>query len=157
LIFEEISSYTGGPLPANINRYALRGIDLNIAGGNDTGFTYVKMGPFAILGFFYLSSPREWLGGKVHVRQGVIGPTKYILPSGFYEYIADRARKSGSIMENLSERQRAVADKTTASGIAANKDGILDSHWMKAMQQDAKLFGDEAFEVGWPNKKEDSC
>jgi hypothetical protein len=33
LVCDQLSSYKGGPLPANINRYALRSIDLNVAGG----------------------------------------------------------------------------------------------------------------------------
>jgi hypothetical protein len=150
LVFEGFSSYQGGPLPPNINRYALRSVEMDIGWTNDVGFTFVKMGPFAVVGFFYLSNPREWSGGKVHVRDGVIGPTRYVLPPTFYDYIIGRARKYGTISENLSDQQRAVADKATTDGIVKNKEKLLGSHWMKAMQQDVDLFGDDAFKVGWP-------
>lgn len=152
LVFEDIKSYSGGPLPANMNRYALRSIELDVARSNDLGFTFVKMGPFAVLGFFNLAKPHEWSGGKIHVAQGMVGPTTYTLPISFYDYLIERARKYGAVMENLSDRQRAVADKTTAAGIMNNKEKLLGSHWMNAMQRDVDLFGDEAFKAGWPRK-----
>jgi hypothetical protein len=152
LVFEEISSYQGGTLPPNINRYVLRSVEMDIGWTNDVGFTFVKMGPFAVLGFFYLPNPSEWSGGKVDVSHGVIGPTTYTFPPSFYDYIIGRARRYGAIMENLSEQQRAVADKTTADGIVKNKEKLLGSHWMKAMQRDVDMFGNEAFEVGWPRQ-----
>jgi hypothetical protein len=149
LVFEGLSSYRGGPLPPNINRYALRSVDMET---NDFGFTFVKMGPFAVLGFFSLPNPRAWSGGKVHVRHGTIGPTSYTLPALFYDYMIGRARKYAAISENLSDQQRAVADKATTDGIMKNKEHLAESHWMKAMQQDINMFGDEAFTVGWPRR-----
>jgi hypothetical protein len=152
LVFDEIGSYTGGPLPPNMNRYAMRSIEMDIPHANDFGFTFVKMGSIAVLGFFYLRKPKEWSGGKVHVKSGMVGPTKYILPLSFYDYLVERARKYGAIMEKLSDRQREVADKTTTAGIEKNRDKLVSSHWMRAMQRDVDLFGDEAFTVGWPRK-----
>jgi hypothetical protein len=61
-----------------------------------------------------------------------------------------RARKYAAISENLSDQQRAVADQATAVGIEKNKEKLMGSHWMKAMQQDVDMFGDEAFKIGWP-------
>jgi hypothetical protein len=152
LVFDEISSYEGGPLPANINRYALRSIEMDIPSTKDFAFTFVKMGPFAILGFLYLAKPREWSGVKVHVRHGVVGPTRYVLPLSFYDYLMGRARKHGGITEHMSGRQRVVADKTTSTIIERDRERILGSHWMKAMRRDAEMFGDEAFKVGWPGQ-----
>jgi hypothetical protein len=110
------------------------------------------MGPFAVVGFFYLTNPHEWSGGKVHVDGGVIGPTTYTLPISFYHYLIGRAHTYGAIMENLSNRQRAVADKATTAGIINNKEQLLGSHWMKAMQRDVEMFGDEAFKVGFASQ-----
>jgi hypothetical protein len=59
-------------------------------------------------------------------------------------------------MGNLSDRQRVVADKATTDGILKNKEKLLASHWRKAMDRDVKLFGDQAFEVGWSARKDRS-
>ena len=155
LILDEVSSYVGGPLSPNMNRHAMRSIELDIAHANDLGFTFTKMGPVAVLGFFYLPKPKEWSGGKVHVKSGTVGPTKYRLPLSFYDYLIERARKYGAVMEKLSDQQRAVADKTTSAGIEKSRDKVLGSHWLKALQRDVDLFGDEAFTVGWPRGRDE--
>jgi hypothetical protein len=153
LILEDIAYHGAGPMPANMNRYALRSIEIDIARSDDFGFTFVKMGPFAILGFFHLAKARAWQGGKVRVRHGSVGgPTSYSLPSTFFDYLVGRARKAGSIMENLSDRQRAVADRATEASLAKNMGKLAGSHWMKAMQRDFDQFGEEAFKAGWPGE-----
>jgi hypothetical protein len=147
LIFEDVASYGPGSLPANMNRYALRSIEVDIASADQFGFTFVKMGPFAVLGFFRLSRPREWKGGKVHLNQGHVDVAKYMLPIQFRDYLVRRARKAAAVMGGLSAEQRAVADRANE---AVAKDKLVDSHWMKAMQRDFEQFGDEAFKEGWP-------
>jgi hypothetical protein len=64
LVFDEIGSY-GGPLPPNFYRYALRSIDMDVGSNDDLAFTYVKMGPFVLLGFLLFSNPHEWSGGAI--------------------------------------------------------------------------------------------
>jgi hypothetical protein len=158
LLFEDVASYGGSPLPANMNRYALRSIEMDVGRARDFCFTFVKMGPFAILGFFHLANPRAWKGGKVHVKYGVVGgPTRYSLPVTFFEYLVGRARKYGATMEYLSDEQRAIADKATEAALAKNMDKLADSHWMKAMQRDFDQFGDDAFKVGWPGSGDDAA
>lgn len=155
LIVEDISSYCGHTPPANINRYGMRSIEMDVGRSNELGFTFAKMGPFALLGFFYLPKPRQWKGGKVHVKRGQVGPTKYTLPRSFVEYLVQRARNYGAIMENLSARQRAIADKATDAALAKNKGKLAGSHWMKAMQRDYDQFGEDAFKAGWPKDESD--
>jgi hypothetical protein len=157
LIFEDFASYGGGALPANMNRYVLRSIEMDVGRTKDVGFTFVKMGPFAVLGFFRLPRPHEWKGGKVHVKHGVVGPTKYTLPISFFDYLVRRARKYGAIMEDLSNEQRAVADKTANAALVKNMDKLADSHWMRAMQRDFDQFGGAAFKVGWPGRKDETA
>lgn len=143
-------------MPANINRYVSRSIEMDVARSNDAGFTFVKMGPFAVLGFFCLAKRREWSGGKIHVRQGTVGPTTYKLPIIFFDYLVRKAREYGAVMEKLSDHQRAVADKSTEAGIVKNKEKLVGSHWMRAMQRDVDQFGDEAFKIGWPRKTDET-
>lgn len=155
LVFDDIETYSGGTLPANINRYLLRSVEMDIPSREDFAFTFVKMGPFAIIGFINLARPREWSGAKVHVRQGIIGPTRYVLPPYVYEYLMMRAQKFGDIPGSMSERQRTIADGTTATILERDRDRIQGSHWMKAMRRDIEMFGDEALNVGWPPPSRD--
>jgi len=152
LIFED-ASYEGGALPANMNRYALRSIERDVASSDAFQFTFIKMGPFAVLGFFDVKKPNLWRGGKVHVNRGEVGPTKYVLPRPFFDYLVGRANKYGAILDKLSDRQREVADKATDAAIAKNVEKLSDSHWMKAMRLDYDQFGKEALTAGFPPKK----
>lgn len=152
LIFDEVGYDSDASLPPNINRYLLRSIELDIPHTNDFSFTFVKMGPFAILGFIYLANSGEWSGGEINVKEGMVGPSRYILPPTFLDYLTSRARKQEALFENLSNRQRAIADKATDAGILKNKKVLPTSHWMKAIQRDIDLFGDAAFKPDQPPK-----
>jgi len=152
--FGTIDSHDRSRLPANINRYVLRAVEMDIAYADDFSFTYVKMGPVAVLGFIELQHPKELPSSKVHVNQGTIGQGPYRLPPALYLYWEERARKYGSINEQLSDRQRAIADAATVRALERDKDRLSNSHWLKAMQQDVDLFGDRAFEEGWPGRPE---
>lgn len=153
LIFEDAQSFGPG-FPANMHRYAMRTIDLDIPHTEKFGFTFVKMGPFAVLGFFLLDRPREWSGGKVHVKKGFVGPNRYELPVQFRDYLISRAHKTAAIMEGLSDEQRAVANRTSEVALERRAQEIGDSHWARAMQRDFGEFGEDAFKVGWPGKGE---
>ena len=152
LVMENLASIRGRQFPPNINRYAMRSIEMDVGSTDDLGFTFVKMGPIAILGFFFLTKPREWSVGKVHVNHGIVGPTNYKVPEAFLEYLVRRAVRYGDLMSQLSERQRTIADKATTEGIERNKEKLVSSSWMKAMQRDVDQFGDDAFDAGFPKK-----
>ena len=49
LVLEHLGSYRGSPLPPNINRYAMRSIEMDAGWTDQVGFTFAKMG----------ASPRE--------------------------------------------------------------------------------------------------
>lgn len=142
-------------LPANINRYLLRAIALDIAHTDDFTFTYAKMGPVAILGFTELRNPKEWPSSKVHVHHGEIGGNRYSFPNALWRYWEDKAQRYAAITEEMSEWQQSIANQSTANAIETDKERLENSHWLKAMQQDVELFGDRAFNEGWPKKLSD--
>jgi hypothetical protein len=152
LVLDGVDSIRGVALPPNINRYSMRSIDIDIGSTDEVGFTFAKMGPVAVLGFYFLDRPRAWSGGKVHVKHGIIGPTTYILPPVFVDYLLGRARKYGEIHDALSDRQRQVANMATTEGLMNKKDKVLASHWLKAMRRDIDMFGDRALDIGFPDK-----
>jgi hypothetical protein len=104
-------------LPANINRYVLRAIEIDIAHADDFSFSYAKMGPVAVLGFTELKNPKEWPSSKVHVRHGQIGGGAYCFPQALWRYWEDKARRYGSITEQMSERQQSIANQSAARAI----------------------------------------
>lgn len=151
-VTENLAAVRSHRLPAGMNRYAMRSIEIDVPSKNDFGFTFAKMGPIAVLGFYHLARPREWSGGKVHVKHGLIAPTRYTVPDAFLEYLIERAVKYGDIHNQLSERQRAIADQATTKGIERNKDKLAGSHWLKGMQRDLDQFGDDALDIGFPKR-----
>jgi hypothetical protein len=71
------------------------------------------------------------------------------VPPVFFEYVIERARKYSAIMDNLSDKQRAAADKATTEAIMKNKERLSNSQWLKAMRRDVEMFGDDAFTIGF--------
>lgn len=127
--------------PPNINRYLTRNVELDVGAGSKSAFVFSKLGRFAIFGFIDVSSPKEWISTKVHVRHGTIGPRTYTLPYSVGTYLSDRATKVWELMKTMSENQQRKVDST----IEANPDRFLNSEVFKAMQQDIKMFGSKAF------------
>lgn len=138
-------------LPVNINRYLLRCVEIDIAYADDLAFSYVKMGPVSVLGFFDLGRPTDWPSSKAHVTHGAIWPKRYSFPFSLWKYWEDRARQYGTYLDGLSNRQREIADNATIRAIESDKEKTENSHWFKAMQQDRNLFGDRASNEGWPS------
>jgi hypothetical protein len=101
--FEEPSRHG---MPANINRSILRTIDLDAVRNTTTVFVLCKMGKFFVLGFVDVRFPEQWIGTKVHVRDGVVGKAKYTLPSQFGEYIRNEAERYAVVCNKISETQR---------------------------------------------------
>jgi hypothetical protein len=80
-------------LPPNINRYLQASIDMDVAASETTAFTYVKLGKFAIIGFIDVPNAKQWIGTKVPVRGGIIGPRRYVLHISLLDYLTGRQKK----------------------------------------------------------------
>ncbi|QBR71195.1 hypothetical protein CU048_07745 [Beijerinckiaceae bacterium] len=132
-----IDSHTFGEMPQNINRYMLRAVELDLAHSSSVVFTYSKIGPFGLFGIIQPTT-MKWEGSKVHVKYGVLGPGKYLLPTELFEYIKDRARNYGNIQAGMSERQFDKIDATSMGDI----DRFRASGTFAAMHHDVRLFGD---------------
>jgi hypothetical protein len=127
--------------PTNINRYLFRTPDMSVASNDRDAFTYAKPGPFLILGFVAMPRPKQWVGTKVNVQGGIIGPRNYVLPKPLDEFIFERADRAATLQERISEKQTAKIAET----YKANLDRAAQSDSMRAMHQDVQLFGSSAF------------
>jgi hypothetical protein len=128
-------------MPVNINRYLLRGVEIDIPAGKSCAFVYVKLPRFAFMGFSRLDKPQEWGGTKIHAMEGTIEPRKYTVPKALFDYFQDRARRQAKLLDSVSERQQKVIDDT----FRANVDKLVGSDLVRAMEHDVRMFGDEAF------------
>lgn len=132
-----IDTHTFEEMPENINRYMLRAVELDLAHGSSVVFTYSKIGHFGLFGMIQPTA-MKWEGTKVHVRDGVLGPRRYVLPMELFNYIKDRARRYGSVQ--MSERQ---LDKTEADAMR-DIERFRASGTFAAMNHDVRLFGETA-------------
>jgi len=137
---DEISS-TSMNLPANINRYLMRAIHMDLCQGTNLMFTYAKMGRFIVLGFIHEPAPSHWKGTKVHINAGIIEPKKYVLPAPFGDYLMQKARAVREALDSINDNQQAKIDKA----FKANIDRYVESDAYRAMNADVTMFGKKAF------------
>lgn len=126
--------------PQNINRFLLRNVELDfvVTDTKSLAMTYAKMGKFVLFGFV-LPPNEKWVGSRVSVNYGRFEPKKYVLPVSVMDFLFDRARKSQKIMDKISLAQQQKID----SNVENNLDNLIDSDLLKAMLEDAKLFGED--------------
>jgi hypothetical protein len=126
-------------LPKNINRYFMRGVEIDVCRGEHTALTFAKMGRFALFG---VVSPGhdKWKGTRISPKGGVIQPSTYTLPAGLKDYLFDRAHRMAALSASIPEHQQ---DKIEAAAMK-NIDRFSTSDQFDAMRRDEAMFGTEA-------------
>ncbi len=105
---------TAANVPANINRYLLRTVEVYVACTHDSAITYAKMGRFVLFGFIAIPRPRRWKGTRLNARTGVFGVRDIELPSDIGEFIMERARRCGEKYAEISDRQQSNTQGSNA-------------------------------------------
>ncbi len=141
LPLDTIESFTHHSMPTNINRYILRSVDIDAVCGGESAFVYSKLGKFIIVGFIEMPYRNQWVGTKVHVKHGVVGPSSYTLPVQFWDYLTSKAEKADNIRGKISEKQNRKIKDSYGKDI----DRVAKSESFRAMHQDVKLFGNKVF------------
>lgn len=136
-----IESHTFSDMPPNINRYFLRAVQIEIASGERTAFTYAKLGPFVILGFIAMPVSTRWVGTRVFGGSGRIRPRNYVMPRTFADYIFEKAGRLAAIFDRMSDKQ---ADRVEEA-FRTNMERAAQSGSIEAMSHDVRLFGRKAF------------
>jgi hypothetical protein len=85
--------------------------------------------------------PKQWVGTRVNTHGGILGPRNYVLPKPFDKFIFERAGLAARLQEQISDKQTAKIAET----YRGNMDRVALSDSMRAMHQDAELFGRRAF------------
>ena len=140
LPLDRIESSTGEFAPS-INRYLMRAVQVDICRGNESIFTYAKLGRFIILGFIHEPNMASWRGTKVHANEGIIEPREYVVPGALGHYLNEKAAKMSAALAGMSDAQHAKVDKA----FRGNVDRYVDSDAFAAMQADVDMFGPAAF------------
>ncbi|HEY4356165.1 MAG TPA: hypothetical protein VGN16_10495 [Acidobacteriaceae bacterium] len=133
---ESVSSHN---LPPNVNRYFMRGVEVDIAASKTSAFTYAKLGPFALFGM--IDAGERWKGTKVNANEGTVGPTKYEFPHSIRDYWIDRALRHSQLSDKIPQKQQ---DRIEAA-IRKNPERFSKSGTLEAMKHDVDMFGDAAF------------
>lgn len=143
IIFDFVKDTTIADLPNNFNRFMTGAVTLDIVGSERSLMTFAKMGRFMIFGIIQ-KGPNRWEGTKIHVKDGILQPGKFIIPAGLLELFRDKANYSRVSMTQISDRQRAKIDKNIIENFKSFQHQInlnlllqilICSEWMQLFQK----------------------
>ncbi len=140
LPMDEIAGFDADT-PANINRYLMRTIELDVPRSDRWAYTFVKMGRFIVLGQLSDDDSSKWRAARISAREGTIEPRRFTLPLAFWNYLRGRARKTRDTLESMSPKQHEKVD----DAFRQNLSRYADSDAFRAMKADVDAFGADAF------------
>jgi uncharacterized membrane protein len=124
-----------------MNRYLYRAIDLDVAAGDRSALVYSKLCRVVVIGFIEMPGPRVWKGTRISPSSGTFGDRNTTVPSGFLNFLIEKASRMAAAGEQLSERQRELID----AAVHRDPERVTNSEILRAMQQDVMMFGRAAF------------
>ncbi|MDZ4137693.1 MAG: hypothetical protein U1D66_02310 [Erythrobacter sp.] len=139
VIFDIVESTTIKGLPENFNRFMTGAVTLDIVGSDKSLMTFAKLGRFIIFGIIQ-KGPNRWEGTKVHVKDGMLKPDKFVLPAGILHLFKEKANFALYAMKGVSQSQRDKIDKN----IENNLDVFGASDQFASIMADANMFGVDA-------------
>lgn len=139
LIFDFVKETTVRDLPSNFNRYMTGAVTLDIVGSDRSVMTFAKLGRFLIFGMIQ-KGPVKWEGTKIHVKDGLIKPDKFVVPAGLLDLFKEKAGIASDAIALMSPAQKAKVD----ANVMQNLDSFLESDHFAAIAADARMFGEEA-------------
>lgn len=139
LIFDTIADTNVPGLPNNFNRFMMGAVTLDIVGSKESLMTFAKLGRFNIFGIIQ-KGRGEWGGTKIHVRQGLLMPSKVVIPSGLLDLFIEKAQYASKSMSTISKSQRKKID----DNVIANINEFSKSDQFASILADAEMFGEDA-------------
>jgi len=127
-----------------MNRYMTRTVATDLVAGKRSVFTYSKLCRALIVGFVEVPQRNKWVGGKMHVRRGLVGgPIQFSWPETFFNYMNESANKAGAVLGRMSERQQGKL----ADLMMGDIESVAKSEVFRAMKQDVEFSGRAAFDL----------
>ena len=139
LIFDFVKDTTVDDLPNNFNRFMTGAVTLDIVGSEQSLMTFAKLGRFIIFGIIQ-KGPNRWEGTKIHVKDGVLKPGKFVIPAGLLDLFREKADITRLAMAQISAKQRSKIDQNTID----NLDAFSASGQFSSIMADADMFGVDA-------------
>lgn len=138
---ERIESTSATGLPANINRYLLRIVAMDIVGNTKNLFIYTKLPSFMLFGFINVDNPKEMRSSRISLKYGRLSPRDYRWPDGFIDYVVEKSKEITELSGKISEKQQEKIEEF----IKNNPDKAADSKQFEAFLHDYEMFGDDVF------------
>jgi hypothetical protein len=127
-------------LPANIQRYLMRAVEIDRIWTQQSAFSFAKMGRFVLVGFIREPEAAMWQGTKVSGTAGIFAPRELQLPDWLPKYLMGRAERIAELQDGLSPRQEIVIHRTQR----ANPERVGKSETLQAMLEDLRLRGEQS-------------
>ena len=139
LISDVIESTTIRDLPNNMNRFMTGAVTLDIVGSQQSLMTFSKLGRFIVFGMIQKGEGR-WEGTKVHVRHGLLKPSRVVVPGSLIPLIREKSALLAAAAESMSAVQRTKVD----NAVLDNLSKFAASDHFKAIEADWRMFGEDA-------------
>jgi hypothetical protein len=136
-----IESASAGNLPANIHRYFLRTVHMDVISARFNTIVYTKLPSFILLGFVKVKEAWKMRSSKIALKRGSIYPRSYYWPPGFMDYVTAKAQTISETYSDMSPKQLEKIDEY----IRNNPEKVAQSETFKAFLNDYEMFGDTVF------------
>ena len=132
----------GSPM---LNRYLARTVQVDLLRNDDLSevIVYVKLPMFVFLSVGK-SKYGKWLETSRIKKSSTLHPKNHILPEGILSYIIDKADRSLDLLNSMSPKSRAAADRAFMKAVEENPDRVASSKLMRAMRRDYEFYGKDA-------------
>ena len=115
---------------------------MDIVASERSIFIYTKLPSFILLGVVRYPFIKQMRSSRVALGSGAIMPRSLNLPIGMWDYINEKADKSGQQYSEMSDAQQ----KKISDFIEKNPDRVANSRTMRAFLHDMDMFGSEVFD-----------
>ncbi len=132
----------GSPM---LNRYLVHSVQIDILRSDDLSemMLYIKIPMFM---FFSVgkSKHRKLLETSRIKKSSLLQPKTYEITNHMLDYILEAADRMGQILDSMSPKSKAAADRALLNAIERDADRVAGSRLMKAMLADYEFYGEEA-------------
>ena len=132
----------GSPM---LNRFLARSVWIDVLRNDDLSevMVYVKLPMFM---FFSIGETKhkKWRETSRIKKSSVLQPKDHVLPEAMLEYFLEQSDKMGDLLDSMSPKSEAVADRAIRKAIETDPDRMANSRLMRAMLADYQLYGEQA-------------
>ncbi len=132
----------GSPM---LNHYLARVVQIDFLRSDDLSemMVYVKLPMFMF--FSVGASEHRMLLETSRIKQsGFLKPKDHFLPESMSPYFLEKSDSVGELLNSMSPKSKAAADKAILEAIAKDPDRVANSRLMRAMLVDYEFYGKEA-------------